>query len=77
MSGTYKPKRLWNLGQLQDALLSTAEMIRWERETLEDFHHFSHEFGGSPGGNVFEFVLQDALRHRGMTRGQLREKHRP
>jgi hypothetical protein len=39
---------------------------------IEDFHRYGHVFGASPGANVFTFVLEDALRHRGMTLAQFR-----
>lgn len=75
MTHNSKPRRrLWTLRDLRDLFSDNAGWIESEIETIEDFHHFGHEFGATPGSNVFEFVLLDALRHRGMTLEQLREK---
>lgn len=60
------------LPQLSEALKHLAAWIDWERESLEDFHRYAHMFGGAPGSNVFTFVLEDALRHRGMMLQQFR-----
>lgn len=61
-----------NLMELHEALKELGRFIKWEWETIEDFHAYGHRFGGSPGSNVFTFVLEDALRHRGMTLEQFR-----
>jgi hypothetical protein len=61
-----------NLRELSDALHQIVTYIDWERESLEDFHGYAHMFHGMPGANVFTFVLEDALRHRGMTLEQFR-----
>jgi hypothetical protein len=62
-----------NLKELGEALKELAAYIEWERESIEDFHRYGHTFGASPGSNVFTFVLQDALRQRGMTLDQFRD----
>lgn len=61
-----------NLKQLLAALAQLARYIRWERETIADFHSYAHRFGGKPGCNVYKFALEDALRMRGVTLRQLR-----
>lgn len=56
------------------ALKAAAEWVDWERETINDFHLFAQRFGSTPGSNVYDFVLRDALRFRGLTIEQLRDK---
>lgn len=61
--------------ELIDALRPAEEILqwlRWERESLEDFHAYARTFHGTPGSNVFTFVLEDALRQRGLTLEQFR-----
>ena len=71
MSSDTRRQRPWTLRDLRDMMLDAAGWMEWEIETIEDFHHFGHEFGASPGSNVFQFVLLEALRHRGMTLKEL------
>ena len=63
-----------NLRELTEALKELTAYIEWERETIDAFHRYAHRFGGSPGSNVFMFVLEDALRWRGMTLEQFQVK---
>lgn len=60
--------------QLIDALLLVADVLSWQSATIDDFHRYAHRFGGQPGGDVYEFALLDALRMRGLTLDQLRER---
>lgn len=69
-----RPKKPWALRDLHNMMLDAAAWMEWEIETIEDFHHFAYEFGACPGSNVFQFVLLDALRHRGVTLEELRVK---
>jgi len=62
-----------NLRELLTATKEISRYIEWELETLEDFHRYAHRFGGTPGGNVYKFALEDALLSRGMTLEQLRK----
>jgi hypothetical protein len=61
-----------NLKELSQALKELAAYIEWERESIEDFHRYGYMFDATPGSNVFTFVLEDALRHRGITLEQFR-----
>ena len=61
-----------NVRQLAAALRTAADWATWERDSLEDFHAYAHRFGCAAGINVYQFVLEDALRHRGLTLDQLR-----
>ena len=58
-----------NLPEIFKQLSLWAE---WEKETLEDFHAFAQQFGGSPGRNALEFALREALRNHGITLEQFR-----
>jgi ribosomal protein L37AE/L43A len=43
------------------------ELSWWEKEnaaTLQEFHDYAHRFGCKPGGNVFDFVMHDAMAFR-------------
>lgn len=62
---------------LKDAskiLRAIANILDWEKEVIVDVHRYAHEFGCTPGGNVFEFLLRDALRLRKISLESLREK---
>ena len=61
-----------NLREIAEAMEQALDWLKWERESLEEFHAYAHMFGGQPGSNVFTFVLEDALRHRGRTLAQFR-----
>lgn len=56
-----------NARQLAASLREAANWAEWERDSLEDFHAYAQRFGAPAGGNVFEFVLRDALKFRGLT----------
>ena len=60
------------LKEMQKFIKELGTWIEWERESLDDFHAFAHRFGGSPGSNVFQFALKEALAHHGMTLKQFR-----
>lgn len=60
------------LRDIRDAMLDAAQWMDWEIELMDDFHKYSHKFGGTPGSNVFEFVLRDALLHHGLSLEQFR-----
>jgi hypothetical protein len=49
------------------ALTQVVRVLESEVEVIDGFHNYAQKFGGSPGGNVFGFVLEDALRLRGIT----------
>ena len=53
-----------------------ADIMEWQQATIDDFHAYAHRFGGTPGGDVYEFVIRDALRLRGTTLEKLREEWR-
>lgn len=65
---------------MSKVLRQASQLVQWESEVLDDFHAYSHMFGGEPGSNVFEHVLVDALRHRGLTlerfRAEWKERER-
>lgn len=61
-----------NARQLAAALREAANWAEWDRDSLEDFHAYAQRFGCKAGANVYQFVLADALKHRGMTLDQLR-----
>ena len=65
-----------NLKQIAEALKEAAKWAEWELESINDFHEYAQRFGGTPGGNVFTYVLRDALRFRGLTLEQFREMRR-
>ena len=54
------------------ALTQASDYFNWEHQYLDDFHRYAHKFGGEPGGNVLHFLLEDALRLRGLTLEQFR-----
>lgn len=58
--------------QLAAALRIAANWAEWEAESLDDFHAYAQKFLYPPGGNVFQMVLEDALRYRGLTLDQFR-----
>ena len=73
----HEPKfKVWTLRDLRDALRQSAQWIDWEIELMDDFHAYAQTFGGSPGCNVFEFALRDALRVQGTTLEQFRAARR-
>ena len=51
--------------QLIVAHQEVLKWLEWERDSIERFHAYAQMFGCAPGRNVYEFVLEDALRHRG------------
>jgi hypothetical protein len=61
------------ISKLVEASEQTATWLRWEQESLEDFHAYGQRFG-QPGKNVYRLVLEDALRLRGLSLQQLRDK---
>jgi transcriptional regulator with XRE-family HTH domain len=61
-----------SIRSLATAARTIAKWLEWDREVIEDFHAYAHRFGGSPGGNVYEFVLREALSNRGLTLEQFR-----
>jgi hypothetical protein len=58
--------------ELAERLREVASYIDWESEVIDDAHLYAQRFGASAGSNVFEFVLQDALRYRGETLERMR-----
>jgi hypothetical protein len=64
--------RSFKISDLKSAMIAMAELLDWEQETINDFHLYAHRFGASPGCNVFDFALRDALAQRGITLEQLR-----
>jgi hypothetical protein len=58
---------------LAEASADITRWLTWELESLEDFHRYAQLFGGKPGGNVYTFVLEDALRSQGLTLAQFRD----
>lgn len=65
-----------NLRTIRNALQAVDQLLEWEMDIVEDFHLFAHRFGAQPGSNVYEFVLHNALKFRGLTLEQLREAKR-
>ena len=63
-----------NAKELADAASQIAAWLRFDIQTLSDFHEYAHRFGGSPGSNVQEMVLRDALASRGLTLEQFRRE---
>jgi hypothetical protein len=63
-----------NIPEIAQAMRQAAQFFDWEREFIGDFHEYAQMFGGDPGCNVFEFALKDALKSRGLTLEQFREK---
>ena len=60
--------------ELQRAAKEIAQWLEWDVEVINDFHRYAHRFGGTPGNNVYEFVLRHALRIHGLTLEQFREE---
>lgn len=56
-----------NTRELKEALKVAARWASWQEESLDDFHAYAQMFGCQPGANVFDFVLGDALKPRGLT----------
>lgn len=56
-----------NIKELQEALKQIGMWVEWERESLEGYHAYAQLYRCQPGANVFDFVLQDALRYRRVT----------
>lgn len=59
--------------QLAEASDQITTWLRWEQESLSDFHAYGQAFGVA-GNDVYSLVLADALRFRGLTLEQLRGK---
>lgn len=62
-----EPPRLSSIRQLSQSARELTNWLDWERESLAKFHAYAHKFGCAAGGNVYLFVLRDALAHRGTT----------
>lgn len=62
------------LKELRQALDEISRWLDWDTEMINDFHTYAQRFGGDPGSNVYTFVLTEALRGRGLTLEQFREK---
>lgn len=60
--------------ELKQACKEISRWLQWNSETLNDFHAYAQRFGGKPGGNVYTFVLTEALRSRGLTLEQFRQE---
>jgi hypothetical protein len=58
------------------ALEHASRIIRWESEMIEAYHEYGQAFGGTPGDNVFRFVLEQALSFRGTTIDQFMESRK-
>lgn len=65
--------RRMTMRELAQAAKQIAEYIEWDGGMINDFHKYAQHFKCTLGGNVYEFVLRDALRSRGMTLEQFRE----
>jgi hypothetical protein len=63
-----------NIYEIAQAMRQASQFFDWEREFIGDFHEYAQMFGGTPGCNVFEFALEDALKSRGLTLEKFREK---
>jgi hypothetical protein len=61
--------------QLAQALREAARWAEWESEIINDYHEYCQRFRFDPGRNVFELVLIDALRSRGLTLERFRAEH--
>jgi hypothetical protein len=46
------------------ALRQAANVIEAEQDVIDGTHEYAQKYGGSPGGNVFRFLLEDATRMR-------------
>ena len=55
---------VWTIRNLRAAIQQVEEYLRWEAETLEQFHVYARANGAKPGQNVYKFVLEDAKRLR-------------
>jgi len=56
-----------NAKDLSEALAVARDWAKWQSESLDDFHEYAQRFGCQPGGNIFDFVMIDALKQRGLT----------
>ncbi|MFL6350882.1 MAG: hypothetical protein ACJ74Z_03400 [Bryobacteraceae bacterium] len=61
-----------NIHELAQSLGQLAMWVKWEGETLNEFHSYAKRFGAPSGCNVFQFVLEQALTARGVTLDQFR-----
>jgi hypothetical protein len=59
-----KRKVGWSIRELRSALRQLDKFLSWERDVIEQFHSYAREYGCQPGGNVFQFVLDDARKMR-------------
>jgi hypothetical protein len=59
---------------LAESAAEIEQWLSWEKESLELFHAYGQLLGCTPGGNVYMFVLEDALKGRGITMRQFCEK---
>lgn len=50
-----------------------ADVMEWQHGTIEDFQAYAHRYGGMAGDDVYRFVLDDALRLRGISLEELRK----
>jgi hypothetical protein len=63
--------------EMAEVLKQAAQWAEWESAVLDDLHRYAQRFGCQPGRNIFDFVLRDALRMRGLTREQFADDKKP
>lgn len=56
---------------LAAAMREIAAMLDWESGMLEDYHAYAQMFEFQPGSDIFKQVLEDALRYRESSIGEL------
>ena len=57
----------WKTSDVISALKQAAHVIEMEQDVIDATHEYAQQFGGQPGGNVFRFLLEDALKDKGWT----------
>lgn len=73
MSKRYVTSKRWrSVREMQEGARDIVSFLTWHRESLELFHEYAQRFGGTPGSDVFLFVLENALRLQGMTLEQFK-----
>lgn len=62
----------YTVSGLAKAAKAITRWLNFEQETLALFHEYAQRFGCPAGGNVYVFVLKDALKSRRMTLDQFK-----
>ena len=56
-----------NITELRRALVEIGRFLEWEQDLIDHYHAYARQFGCPAGGNIHKFVLEDALRFRGLS----------